>query len=65
MVPRDGAADVDAEGSDRRYGCNADAGGDPSEPGERAVSPLYGGAPPLGRARLARSCHAHHGTKAP
>jgi hypothetical protein len=58
VVPRNGAADVDAEGADCRNGCDADAGGDPAEPGERAVPPLHRGAPALGGAWLARSCHA-------
>jgi hypothetical protein len=57
MVPGERAPHVDAQDTDGRDGSDADAGGDPTETGERDIPALHRGPPALGRARLANSCH--------
>jgi hypothetical protein len=57
VVPGERAPHVDAEDPDGRDGSDPDAGGDPTEAGECDVPALDRGAPALGRAGLAESCH--------
>ena len=58
MVPGERAPHVNTQESDGRNGADADAGGDPTETPECDFSALDRGAPALGRALLAESCHA-------